>query len=47
MVSGKHAGFIVNAGGATASDVRRLLDAVRERVLRDSGIALEPEIRIL
>ena len=47
MVSEKHAGFIVNAGGATASDVRRLLDAVRERVLRDSGVALEPEIRVL
>ena len=47
MVSEKHAGFIVNAGGATASDVRRLLDEVRERVLRTSGIALEPEIRVL
>ena len=47
MVSEKHAGFIVNAGGATASDVLRLLDAVRERVLRASGIALEPEIRVL
>lgn len=47
MVSEKHAGFIVNAGGATASDVRRLLDAVRERVLRESGYALEPEIRML
>ena len=47
MVSEKHAGFIVNAGGATASDVRRLLDAVRERVLRDTGFALEPEIKVL
>ena len=47
MVSEKHAGFIVNAGGATAADVRRLLDTVRERVLSASGIALEPEIRVL
>ena len=47
MVSEKHAGFIVNAGGATASDVKKLLDAVRERVLRETGYALEPEIRIL
>ena len=47
MVSGKHAGFIVNAGGATASDVKRLLDTVRERVFKDTGITLEPEIRML
>ena len=47
MVSEKHAGFIVNAGGATASDVKKLLDAVRERVLRETGYALELEIRML
>ncbi len=47
MVSEKHAGFIVNVGGATASDVRRLLDAVRERVLQETGFTLEPEIKVL
>ena len=47
MVSEKHAGFIVNAGNATASDVRKLLDAVRERVLKETGYTLEPEIRML
>ena len=47
MVSEKHAGFIVNAGNATAEDVRRLLEAVRERVLKETGYALEPEIRVL
>ena len=47
MVSEKHAGFIVNAGGATASDVRRLLELVRERVLAADGVLLEPEIRVL
>jgi UDP-N-acetylmuramate dehydrogenase len=47
MVSEKHAGFVVNAGGASADDVKRLLEAVRERVFKDTGITLEPEIRML
>ena len=47
QVSEKHAGFVVNAGGASFDDVLRLLDAVRERVLQTSGIELEPEIRII
>ena len=47
MVSEKHAGFIVNAGGATASDVKKLLEAVRERIRKETGITLEPEIRML
>lgn len=45
-VSEKHAGFVVNLGGATAADVLRLIDAVRERVLQSSGIELEPEVRL-
>lgn len=44
-VSEKHAGFIINAGGATASDVLRLAELVRERVLRETGFELEMEIR--
>ena len=45
-VSEKHAGFVVNLGGATAADVRALLDAVADRVEQLHGIRLEPEVRI-
>lgn len=47
MVSEKHAGFIVNAGNATASDVIALIRHVQERVMAESGIALETEVRIV
>lgn len=46
-VSEKHAGFVVNLGGATASDVLALIREIRCRVLETSGILLEPEIRLL
>ena len=45
-VSEKHAGFVVNLGGATAQDVKSLLQQVSQRVYDHSGIMLEPEIRI-
>lgn len=45
-ISSKHAGFAVNLGGATAADVRALLEQVSEKVYAASGIRLEPEIRI-
>ncbi len=45
-VSSKHAGFAVNTGGATAADVRKLLQEVSDRVYECAGIRLEPEIRI-
>lgn len=45
-VSEKHAGFAVNLGGATAADVKELLQVVSDKVYADSGIRLEPEIRI-
>ncbi len=45
-VSEKHAGFVVNLGGATAADVKALLQAVADRVYEASGIRLEPEVRI-
>ena len=45
-ISDKHAGFAVNLGGATAKDVRQLLETVSNRVFEQSGIRLEPEIRI-
>ena len=47
QVSELHAGFIVNTGGATARDVLDLIAAVQARVLADSGVALEPEVRII
>lgn len=46
-VSQKHAGFIVNRGGATAEDVRSLVAHVQETVLRETGVELECEIRFL
>lgn len=44
QVSEKHAGFIINRGGATCSDVRKLADLVVERVMRDHGVRLQPEV---
>ena len=45
-VSRKHAGFIVNTGGATARDVRAAIEMVQKKVYEDSGYRLEPEVRI-
>ncbi|MBQ3356457.1 MAG: UDP-N-acetylmuramate dehydrogenase [Oscillospiraceae bacterium] len=45
-VSEKHAGFIVNLGGATAADVLALVKQVQQRVYDHSGVLLEPEIRL-
>lgn len=45
-ISEKHAGFAVNLGNATAADVKTLLAEVSRRVEENSGIRLEPEIRI-
>lgn len=45
-VSTKHAGFVVNLGGATAEDVKVLLKQVSHIVFEKSGIQLEPEVRI-
>ena len=47
MVSPKHAGFIVNTGGATCADVLALMAQVRDTVCRETGVTLEPEVRIL
>lgn len=47
MVSTKHAGFVVNAGGATYSDVIELMREVRRRVYEFSGVLLEPEVKII
>ena len=47
MVSEKHSNFIINKGHATARDVERLIDEVRDRVRTDSGIELELEVRVV
>ena len=47
MVSDKHAGFIVNTGDATCSEVLRLIEKVKDTVLEKSGVLLEPEVRVI
>lgn len=46
-VSRKHAGFVVNVGGATASDVHAVIEHVQNEVERQFGVRLEPEVRFL
>ncbi len=45
QVSWRHANFIINRGQARARDVLRLMRVIRQRVQRQSGILLEPEVR--
>ena len=47
MVSPTHANIIVNAGGATAGDVKRLIDHIKEEVYRAYGYILEEEVRYI
>lgn len=44
QVSEKHAGFIINRGGATCDDVLRLIETIQKTVLRETGVTLECEI---
>ena len=47
QVSEKHAGFVVNIGNATSSDIIALMDGCIETVYNKFGVKLEPEVRIL
>lgn len=47
QVSEKHAGFIVNAGGATCDDVLRLMEHIQHAVLKQYGALLEPEVKVI
>lgn len=47
QVSEKHCGFVVNAGGATAGDVKALMDHVIQVVKEKYGVTLEPEVKFL
>lgn len=44
QVSEKHAGFIINCGGATCEDVKRLGKNVSDKVFAADGVRLEPEV---
>ncbi len=47
QISEKHAGFVINTGGATAKDVCRLMTFVKEKVFEKYGVTLEPEVRMI
>lgn len=47
QVSALHAGFIINTGGATATDIINLMEVVRATVYQEFGVMLEPEVRII
>jgi len=47
MVSPKHGNFIINVGGATAADVRELMEQVQSGVYQYSGTELIPEVKFL
>lgn len=47
QVSEKHCGFVINTGGATAEDVKQLMDHVTRTVKEKFGVTLEPEVRFL
>ena len=46
QVSEKHTGFVVNAGSATARDVRDLIAEVQRRVYEMEGVRMHPEVRM-
>ena len=47
MVSEKHCGFVINYDNATATEVLQLIEDVKARVKEQSGVELEPEVRII
>ena len=46
-VSEKHAGFIINKGGAKASDILELIELIQKTVREEKSVTLEPEVRII
>ena len=46
QVSEKHCGFVINKGGATAADIRQLMQDVAEKVYEQYGVRLEPEVKM-
>mgnify|MGYP000778597946 FL=1 len=47
QVSEKHSGFVINRGNATASEIMELIQEVQKRVYEQSGVRLEPEVKLL
>jgi UDP-N-acetylmuramate dehydrogenase len=47
QVSAKHAGFVLNVGGATAADVYRLIRRIESRVAERFGVVLEREVQLI
>jgi len=47
MVSEKHCGLVINYDNATATEVLQLIEDVKARVKEQSGVELEPEVRII
>ena len=47
QVSEKHAGFVINRGGATAANMVELCRRVQERIMETDGVLLEPEVRFV
>jgi len=47
MISDKHANVIVNVGGASAQDILTLMETARRRVIEQTGVDLEPEIKVV
>ncbi|MCQ2752355.1 MAG: UDP-N-acetylmuramate dehydrogenase [Coriobacteriales bacterium] len=47
QVSEKHAGFIINTGNASAQDVYDLIKLVQDKVYKNSGVLLQPEVKLL
>ena len=46
-VSEKHCGFVINKGHATSTDIMTLIEDVTDRVFAESGVRLEPEVRMI
>ncbi len=44
MVSEKHAGFVINYNNATSNDVKELIELIKQKVLKEDGVELEPEV---
>lgn len=47
QVSEKHAGFVINKGGATSDDVLAVIEHCRDTVFNETGVTLEPEVKII
>ena len=47
QVSEKHAGFVINRGGASCTNVTTLMAEIQKRVREQTGVVLEPEVRVI